>query len=369
MLNTNSSLKKTTSQEGGNKTKVLVIDDSALMRSMLKDILQQDMSLEVVGTACDPYDAREKIKLLNPDVLTLDVEMPKMDGIQFLKNLMKLHPMPVVMISTLTTQGADTTLDALSLGAIDFISKPGSDSVNSLEDYSEDIIRKVKTASRANVNALSITRPKIVQTTTSTSQVESKSLFSTQGKMIAIGSSTGGTEALKEVLSRLPANMPSIVITQHIPEAFSKSFAQRMDTISAMTVCEAEDGQEILSGHVYIAPGSRHLKVRKQGAKLFCELDDGPAVNRHKPSVEVMLNSVITNIGRNAIGVMLTGMGDDGADAMKKMKDAGAYTFAQDEATSVVWGMPGQAVKRGAIDEVLPLDKIAEKIVSRLTVQ
>jgi len=162
MLNTNSSLKKTTSQEGGNKTKVLVIDDSALMRSMLKDILQQDMSLEVVGTACDPYDAREKIKLLNPDVLTLDVEMPKMDGIQFLKNLMKLHPMPVVMISTLTTQGADTTLDALSLGAIDFISKPGSDSVNSLEDYSEDIIRKVKTASRANVNALSITRPKIV---------------------------------------------------------------------------------------------------------------------------------------------------------------------------------------------------------------
>ena len=353
----------------GNKIKVLVIDDSALMRNMIKDILEHDSSINVVGTACDPYDARDKIKLLDPDVLTLDVEMPKMDGIQFLRNLMKLHPMPVVMISTLTTKGANTTLDALSLGAIDFISKPGSDALHGLEDYSDEIIKKVKVASQVNVNPLVVSGQKTEPKKISNVQDSNKPLFSTQGKMIAIGSSTGGTEALKEVLSRLPANMPSIVITQHIPEAFSKSFAQRMDTICAMTVCEAKDGQEILSGHVYIAPGSRHLKVRKQGAKLFCELDDGPAVNRHKPSVEVMLNSVINNIGRNAIGVMLTGMGDDGADAMKRLRDTGAYTYAQDEATSVVWGMPGQAVKRGAIDEVLPLVDIPEKMISRLTVQ
>ncbi len=367
MSNTNGLVKQSLDQHKVNKIKVLVVDDSALMRSMIKDILEADPSLQVVGTACDAYDARDKIKTLKPDVLTLDVEMPKMDGIQFLRNLMKLHPMPVVMISTLTTQGANTTLDALSIGAIDFISKPGSDSIHSLDDYSEDIIRKVKIASKANINSLAMPSHKAV--TTSNTPPQSKTLFSTQGKMVAIGSSTGGTEALKEVLSRLPANMPSVVITQHIPEAFSKSFSQRMDTICAMTVCEAEDGQEILSGHVYIAPGNRHLKVRKQGARLYCELDDGPSVNRHKPSVEVMLNSVITNIGRNAIGVMLTGMGDDGADAMKKLRDAGAYTYAQDEATSVVWGMPGQAVKRGAIDEVVPLEEISEKILSRLTVQ
>ena len=364
-------MNQTINQGEGSEIRILVVDDSALMRSMIKDILEVDPSLKVVGTACDAYDARDKIKQLNPDVLTLDVEMPKMDGIQFLKNLMKLHPMPVVMISTLTTQGANTTLDALSLGAIDFVSKPGSDSLHSLEDYSEIIIRKVKIASKVNLNALLMNSPRVAPKikTLSSTEPQNKSLFSMQGKMIAIGSSTGGTEALKEVLSRLPANMPSIVITQHIPEAFSKSFAQRMDTICAMIVCEAEDGQEILPGHVYIAPGNRHLKVSKKGARLFCELDDGPSVNRHKPSVEVMLNSVITHIGRNAIGVMLTGMGDDGADAMKRLKDVGAYTYAQDEATSVVWGMPGQAVKRGAINEVLPLEEISEKIISRLTVQ
>jgi len=369
MLNTERKLNKPFSQNSNSKIKVLVVDDSALMRSMLKDILEADPTIAVVGTACDAYDARDKIKELHPDVLTLDVEMPKMDGIQFLRNLMKLHPMPVVMISTLTTQGANTTLDALSIGAIDFISKPGSDSLNSLEDYSDDIIRKVKIASKANIHAIATPMLKPAPALSTNPKPATKSLFSTQGKMIAIGSSTGGTEALKELLSQLPANMPSVLITQHIPAAFSTSFSQRMDSICEMTVCEAEDGQEILSGHVYIAPGDKHLKVRKQGARLYCELDEGPAVNRHKPSVEVMLNSVISNIGRNAIGVMLTGMGDDGANAMKKLRDTGAYTFAQDEATSVVWGMPGQAVKRGAIDEVLPLGNIAEKIISRLTVQ
>ena len=365
-MNTNTVIKETPSQFKNDKIRVLVVDDSALMRSMLKEILERDPGIQVVGTACDPYDARDKIKLLNPEVLTLDVEMPKMDGIQFLRNLMKLHPMPVVMISTLTTKGANTTLDALALGAIDFISKPGSESFQALEGYSDEIIRKVKTASKARIQAL----PSIASVSSSNKQaLKQTKLFSSDGKIIAIGSSTGGTEALKEVLSRFPSNMPSVVITQHIPEAFSKSFAQRMDTICEMSVCEAEDGQEILPGHVYIAPGSRHLKIRKQGVKLFCELDDGPSVNRHKPSVEVMLNSVITHIGRNAIGVMLTGMGDDGADAMKELRESGAYTYAQDEATSVVWGMPGQAVKRGAIDEVLPLEEIPEKIISKLTVQ
>ena len=366
MSNSNSLLKQTQENGAENPVKVLVVDDSALMRNMLKEILEEDPGIKVIGTACDPYDARDKIKLLNPDVLTLDVEMPKMDGIQFLRNLMKLHPMPVVMISSLTTRGADVTLDALSLGAVDFISKPGSDAVHAIAQYSHEITSKVKAASGARIMHKTTPGHKPVPMP---DDAKPRQLFSTQGKMIAIGSSTGGTEALKVVLSKFPANTPAVVITQHIPEAFSQSFALRMDTICAMTVCQAEHGQEIISGHVYIAPGNRHLQVNKRGTRFYCELDNGPAVNRHKPSVEVLLNSVRTSVGKDAIGVMLTGMGDDGADAMKALREAGAYTYAQDEATSVVWGMPGQAVKRNAIDEVLPLEEIPAKLLTHLKVK
>jgi len=343
--------------------KVLIVDDSALVRQMLTEILNAAPGLEVVGAAVDPYAARDKIKRLNPDVLTLDVEMPRMDGITFLDNLMRLRPMPVVMISSLTEQGADVTLRALELGAIDFISKPRLDVVQGLQDYAAEIVDKVKAAAGARVRPLQ-TRPAAPATDRHSADAvlaptASKRHFRTTDRIIGIGSSTGGTEAIKDVLGALPPDMPGIVISQHIPEAFSGPFAARVNGLSQLTVVEAQDGQQVLPGHAYIAPGNRHLLVQRDGARYLCRLNDGPPVNRHKPSVDVMLRSLAQNAGPNTIGVMLTGMGDDGAAGMGEVKASGGATLAQDEKSSVVWGMPGEVVKRGFADEVLALNRIA----------
>ncbi len=351
------------------KIKVLIVDDSALIRQMLTEMLKSDNGIEVVGVAHDPLIAREKIKLLKPDVITLDVEMPKMDGITFLRNLMRLHPLPVVMVSSLTEKGADITLEALELGAVDFVSKPKTDVAHTLTNYAEELIRKVKSAAVARVRPLvrRLEKNTTLSPKHSADAILEKSTrkkhFKTTDKIIAIGASTGGTEAIKEVLIALPPNAPGIVITQHIPEAFSGPFAKRMDGVSQMTVCEARDGQQIVQGHVYIAPGNRHLLVDRDGARYICRLNDGPRVNRHKPSVDVMFRSVAENVGHNAISVLLTGMGDDGAKGMQEMQDTGAPTIAQDEKSSVVWGMPGEAVRLGCVDTVLPLQMISGKIL------
>ncbi len=339
--------------------KVLVIDDSALIRQLLSEILNSDPAIEVVGTAQDPYMAREKIKKLNPDVLTLDVEMPKMDGVTFLRNLMRLRPTPVVMVSTLTEIGADVTLQALELGAVDFVSKPKVNVAEELHNYAQEIIAKVKTAAQARVRGANFVAP----ARKDLGEIAARKHFKTTDMIIAIGASTGGTEALKDVICQLPPATPGIVITQHIPPAFSQPFAERLNANSAMTICQASDGQQILPGHGYVAPGDRHLEVVRDGARFICRLRDTEPVNRHKPSVEVMFNSVARNCGANALCVLLTGMGDDGSEAMGAMKSAGATTIAQDEASSVVWGMPGEAVKRGYADEVLPLHHIAERIL------
>jgi two-component system, chemotaxis family, protein-glutamate methylesterase/glutaminase len=357
-----------------NKVTVLIIDDSALVRQMLSEILETDSDIEVVGTAADPLIARKKIKQLNPDVLTLDVEMPRMDGISFLKNLMRLRPMPVIMVSTLTEAGAEITLDALELGAVDFITKPKIDFSRSIEEYSEELIEKVKAASVAHVksisgnikNSKSINVKKVEKKNSADVIIElenNRRHNKLTESIIAIGASTGGTEAIREVLQDMPIDSPGILIAQHIPEKFSASFALRMDGVSAMKVCEACEGEKILPGHVYIAPGGRHLLVERSGAHSICRINDGPVVNRHKPSVDVLFRSVANQIGPNAIGVILTGMGDDGAAGLLEMKQAGAVTIAQDEKSSVVWGMPGAAVKCNAVDDILPLNKIASKLL------
>ena len=357
--------------ESNKKIKVLIVDDSALVRQMLTDILSSDKSIEVIGAAPDPYIAREKIKELDPDVLTLDVEMPRMDGVTFLGNLMRLRPMPVVMVSSLTEKGADITLQALELGAIDFVSKPKIDLKQGLEDYAQEIIEKVKVASKAKVRAYDSSRKQDIQSVDPKYSADAilgkgdkNRHFRTTDTLIALGASTGGTEAIKEVLMHMPADSPGMVISQHIPEAFSKPFAKRMNEASAMTVYEAQDGQQIVPGHAYIAPGDRHLLVVRDGARYICKLNDGPPVNRHRPSVDVMFRSVAQNVGTNAIGVILTGMGDDGAAGLKEIHDIGAPTMVQDEKTSVVWGMPGEAYKQGAADHVLPLQNIAGKLLS-----
>lgn len=356
------------------KTRLLIVDDSALVRQVLTQIFDDTSDIEVVGAASDPYDARDKIKRLNPDVLTLDVEMPRMDGVTFLGNLMRLRPMPVVMVSTLTEQGAEVTLRALEYGAIDFVAKPKLDVAEGLKEYARDIVDKVRIAARSRVRAVD-RRQQTAKTGTGPSAKLSADAvlspdkgrrhFRTTDRIIGIGSSTGGTEAIKDVLSTLPMDIQAgIVVSQHIPAAFSSPFAARVDTVTELSVCEARDGQQILPGHVYIAPGDRHLLVERDGARYVCRLNDGPPVNRHKPSVDVMLRSLAQNAGPNAIGVMLTGMGDDGAAGMGELKGVGAPVLVQDEKTSVVWGMPGEVVKRGFADEVLALGKIGGRIRS-----
>ena len=348
--------------------KVLVVDDSALVRKLLTAMLSRSREIEVVGTASDPYAARERIKKLNPDVITLDVEMPRMDGITFLENLMRLRPIPVVMVSSLTQRGADVTLRALELGAVDFVAKPRIDIAGTLGDYEEELIAKVKVAAGARVMPRAAVPKRVTDDRQSTSAVvpllNVRSMLRTTDRIIAIGASTGGTEAIREVLEQMPPNAPAIVISQHIPAAFSKSFAERMNRICAMAVCEAQDGQQILAGHAYVAPGDRHLLVERDGSRYVCRLSNGPHVNRHRPSVDVMFRSVAQKVGANAVGVLLTGMGDDGARGLKEMMEAGAGTIAQDEASSVVWGMPGSAVRLGAALHVLPLQQIGAQVLA-----
>ena len=350
------------------KIKVLVVDDSALVRQILVQVLNAAPDVEVVGTASDPFMARDRIKELNPDVLTLDVEMPRMDGLTFLANLMRLRPMPVVMVSSLTDQGADTTLKALELGAIDFVSKPKIDVAGTLADFGDEILGKIRMAASARVMARAPATPGRVAPKYSADAVLPANggarMLRTTDRIIAIGASTGGTEAIREVLMGLPADCPAIVIAQHIPEAFSLPFTRRMDSLAAMSVVEPVDGQYIMPGHVYIAPGARHLLVERDGTRYRCRLNDGPPVNRHCPSVDVLFRSVAQNVGPNAVGVILTGMGDDGARGLKEMLDAGARTLAQDEASSVVWGMPGAAVKLGGAQDVLPLGRVAGHIMN-----
>ncbi len=350
----------------GRTTKVLIIDDSALVRKVLTDILSSAPGLEVVGTAQDPYQARTLIKELNPDVLTLDVEMPRMDGITFLSNLMRLRPMPVVMVSSLTEPGAEVTLAALELGAIDFVTKPKLDIAEGLEGYAEQLVAKVRMAAAARPRTRSgASGPGAEAAKLSTAGLMAR--VDATDKLIAIGASTGGTEAIREVIDAMPADAPPIVVTQHIPAAFSRPFAERLDRTAAMRVCEAADGQPIVPGHVYIAPGSHHLRVVRSGARYTCPLDDGDPVNRFKPSVDVLFDSVATQVGVNAVAVLLTGMGSDGAQGMKRIKEAGGPTIAQDESSSVVWGMPGEAVKIGAADQVLPLGQVAPGILGLLS--
>jgi two-component system, chemotaxis family, protein-glutamate methylesterase/glutaminase len=352
------------------KIRVLVVDDSAVMRQLLAEILGSDPQIEVVGTASDPYVARDKIKSLNPDVLTLDVEMPRMDGLAFLRNLMRLRPMPVVMCSSLTQQGADVALDALALGAIDFVAKPKVDVVHGMKGSAQEIIAKVKVAARARVQPLIDRPPPSVEQHDADAVLPKRvasAQSSTADRIVAIGASTGGTEAIKEVLVNLPADIPGIVIAQHIPKAFSGAFAARMNACSNLAVCEAQDGQPILAGHAYVAPGDQHLVVVREGAGYQCRLSDGALVNRHRPSVDVLFRSVAQSAGCRSIGVILTGMGRDGAEGLKEMREAGASTIAQDEDTSVVWGMPGAAWQIGAAQALYALPHIAARIVNLTT--
>ncbi|HEY2732667.1 MAG TPA: chemotaxis response regulator protein-glutamate methylesterase, partial [Polyangiales bacterium] len=326
--------------------RVLVVDDSALVRKLLSAILTDDPGIEVVGTAADPYEAREKIKALSPDVVTLDVEMPKMDGLTFLRNLMRLRPMPVVMVSSLTEASADITIAALEAGAIDYVSKPKLGVAEGLSAMAEELCGKVKMAARVKV------RPR---ETPHASVRKAAVQIQTTDRVIAIGASTGGTEAVADIMAELPPDCPAVLITQHIPEVFSTRFATRLDRISALSVSEAEDGAAVLLGHAYVAPGDYHLRLVRSGAKYYCRVTHDDTINRHRPAVDALFASVASEAGRNAIGVLLTGMGADGADGLVTMRNAGAVTIAQDRETSVVWGMPGEAVKRGGASETLPL--------------
>lgn len=332
--------------------RVLIVDDSALVRQLLSELLSQDAQIDVVGTAQDPFVAREKIKELSPDVLTLDVEMPRMDGLKFLENLMRLRPMPVIMVSSLTQQGAATTLSALELGAVDFVAKPTLGVAQGLESSAAELIEKVKIAAISRPRMRSDSPP--VRTSEAT-QIR----YETTDRLIAIGASTGGTEAVREVLSQMSADSPAIVIAQHIPEAFSASFAERLNKASALAVCQASDGEQIRPGHAYVAPGDDHLEVARSGARWYCRLSKAEPVNRHRPSVDVLFRSVAANCGANACGVLLTGMGDDGARGLKQMREEGAFTVIQDEASSVVWGMPGAAHRLDAACRQVSLGEVA----------
>ncbi|MFZ4758617.1 MAG: protein-glutamate methylesterase/protein-glutamine glutaminase [Burkholderiaceae bacterium] len=362
------------------KIRVVVVDDSALIRSLLTSLINAQPDMECIGAANDPYQAREMIRNLNPDVITLDVEMPRMDGLDFLEKLMRLRPMPVVMVSTLTERGAETTLRALELGAVDFVAKPRIGIAQGLQDMAAEIADKVRIASRARIGRRTVAVPPPPSATPRPAgspaagagapplvkPVPVAFSRSSTEKIVAIGSSTGGTEALREVLTVLPADCPAVMVTQHMPPGFTKSFADRLNSLCKMHVKEAEHGERVLPGHVYIAPGGHHLALGRSGANYVVEIDDGPPVNRHRPSVEVLFRSVARHAGRNAIGVMLTGMGRDGADAMKELRDAGAYNIGQDEASCVVYGMPREAAAVGAVHEVLPLQKIGAQILAHL---
>ena len=382
------------------KTRVVVVDDSALVRSMLKEIINREPDMECAGTAADPLLAREMIRDLNPDVITLDVEMPRMDGLDFLSRLMRLRPMPVVMVSTLTERGAETTLRALELGAVDFVAKPKIGVGDGLRALSDDITDKIRVAARAKVRRLAppdlavaglaartvlaqggkaLRSGKIataaaaasasaIATTAATLTVAQRADLGPLAteQIVFIGASTGGTEATREVLIQLPHDAPALMITQHMPAGFTKSYANRLNGLCRISVKEAVDGEPVLRGHAYIAPGGLHMAVERAGTTHVVRVFDADPVNRHRPSVEVLFKSAARAGGANAVGVMLTGMGADGAAAMREMRDAGSHNLVQDEASCVVFGMPREAIAAGAAHEVLPLSHIAPRLIERL---
>ncbi len=409
-----------------NKTRVLVVDDSALVRSLLAEIINRERDMECVGAAKDPISAREMIRDLNPDVITLDVEMPRMDGIDFLGRLMRLRPMPVLMISSLTEHGADITLRALEMGAVDFVAKPRIGVANGLQELASDIVEKIRVAAVAQVQRLPgtykaspvagavLSRPAasmpaqtarvaqrpahrlgvlggmaggagaepagltgklapLANRSASAAELAALPAGAALGPLssevlIAIGASTGGTEAIREVLGHLPADSPAIVITQHMPAGFTANFAARLNSLCRVRVKEAEHGERLLPGHAYIAPGGKQFYIKRLPSYYVAMVSDGPAVNRHKPSVQVLFESVALQAGRHALGIMLTGMGGDGASAMRQMRAAGSYNYVQDQASCVVFGMPREAIAQGAADEVLPLTQIAPALVERLRI-
>jgi len=341
------------------KIRVVCVDDSALVRSLMTEIINGQPDMEVVAVAPDPLVARDLIKQHNPDVLTLDVEMPRMDGLDFLERLMRLRPMPVVMVSSLTGRNSEVTLKALELGAVDFVTKPRLGLRDGLLEYSELIAEKIRAASKSRPQRALL--PGHRQTRRLTTP------FSTTEKLVLIGASTGGTEAIRQVLEPLPLNSPAIMITQHMPAGFTRSFVQRLNTLCSLTVHEAEDGQRVLPGNVYLAPGGiAHMKVARSGANYVVELDASEPVNRHRPSVDVLFHSAAEVVGRNAVGVILTGMGKDGAQGMLAMKQAGAVTIAQNEASCVVFGMPREALHIGAADLEVHLNNISETILNNM---
>lgn len=346
------------------KTKVLIVDDSALIRGLLAKIINAQPDMAAVGAAPDPLVARQMVRDLSPDVMTLDIEMPRMDGLDFLEKVMRLRPMPVVMVSSLTESGAQATLRALEIGAVDFVPKPKLDISRGLMDYANVLTDKIRAAARARMPV----RATGSETVTPRPPTPLLGYTSTE-KLILIGASTGGTEAIREVLTAMPADCPGILITQHMPAGFTRSFAERLDRLCKINVKEAEHGERILPGHAFIAPGNRHLLLEKSGANYMTALSDQPPVNRHRPSVEVLFRSAARHAGRSVVAAMLTGMGKDGAQAMLEMREAGAYNIAQDEATCVVFGMPREAILAGAVHEVLPLSAIASGLLARCTSQ
>lgn len=346
------------------KTTVLVIDDSALIRSLLTEMINQQADMEVVGSAPNPIVARELIKQLNPDVLTLDVEMPKMDGLDFLEKLMRLRPMPVVMVSTLTERGSEITMRALELGATDFVTKPKSGITDGMREYTDLIADKIRVAAKANISSLQSTAKQRPNSQSNIGLLKN-ALISSE-KLLIVGASTGGTEAVKSFLLQMPSDCPGILITQHMPAGFTKSFADRLNSICKIAVSEAKDGERVLPGHAYIAPGDQHLLLAKSGANYITQLSDAAPVSRHKPSVDVLFDSAAKEAGKNAIGLIMTGMGKDGAAGMANMKQAGSYNYAQDEASCVVFGMPKEAIAHGGVDEILPLKEMPQAVIRQL---
>lgn len=350
------------------KIKVLIIDDSALVRQTLCDILNSDPEIEVVGSAADPILAAERMRTVIPDVITLDVEMPRMDGLTFLQKLMSQHPIPVVMCSSLTERGNETALKALEYGAVDIITKPKMGTKQFIEESKMSICDAVKGAAAARLGPLRAMRTmKEVSPKYSADVImekpNSKAMIQTTEKVVVVGASTGGTEALRVFLEMLPEDTPGIVIVQHMPENFTAAFAKRLDSICRVTVKEAQDNDTVVRGRALIAPGNHHMLLKRSGARYYVEIKDGPLVSRHRPSVDVLFRSSARYAGKNAVGVIMTGMGDDGAHGMKEMYDAGAVTIAQDEATCVVYGMPHEAVKLGGVNKVMPLQNIAYEVL------
>lgn len=347
----------TVAPHAGRKVRVLVVDDSALLRRLITDLLEADPAIEVVGTAADPYIARDKIKQLAPDVLTLDIEMPRMDGLTFLRNLMRLRPMPVVMVSTLTQAGAQATLDALAAGAVDFVPKPAAHPTQGLGEYGVMLVEKVKAAATAQVASMA-------DAPVPPASAPAAAPYRSEGRVLAIGASTGGTEAIRAVLETFPADAPPTVIVQHIPAAFSGAFAQRLDRSTRLVVSEAQDGDMLRIGHAYVAPGGRHLRVERHGKGWRCRIGDDAPVRMHRPSADVMFDSLLESAKGAVSAALLTGMGDDGARGLCALRRAGAATFAQDQASSVVWGMPGAAVALGGASQVLPLLRVGPALLS-----